>query len=358
MSISEAKASTFEYFPANKEVFEPGRPVLSIIIDCYYRRDLVRESIQSVIDQEYPNVELILVNNGAEQDVSDYLLHIHNSIKNVPLIKFTENQFDWNDTIKSVAICWNAALIHAKGDYVSHLSYDDLLSTNYAARMIQLFVDNPDCVTAAPTSVVIDEHGNVTGSSAAVNTRGRYTDGIKLAMDLIEGSPNKLFAAPGEIFVIKKDLLIKLGGYDRLVDVSQVLKYAIHGVSGFDPRASVIWRKHDGQLNKIAKKRGLIWYSDGQKAWQTSGIVEIWKQRFDAATVQALLAYKKKSSAAGPLSVIRENVSLKNFSGVFSAIINVTRECPSLLPQAFYAIVKQLVLIVSGKVSRIYLARR
>jgi glycosyltransferase involved in cell wall biosynthesis len=356
MSIREAKATRFEYFPSQKEMYEPGMPVLSVIIDCYYGLDLVKQSVQSVIDQDYPNVELILVNNGAQQDVSEYLLDIHNRTKNVPLIKFDENQFDWNDTEKIVTICWNAALIHSKGEYVSHLAYDDKLSENYATRMIQLFVGNPDCVTAAPLAVTIDENGNIIGSPEEHmlgNTRGRYTDGVRLAVDLIHGKPEKLFAAPGELLVIKKTLLMQLGGYDRIIDLSQVLKYAIQGISGFDAEANVFWRKHDAQLNKIAKRRGIIWYSTSEKAWRESGIIKIWEQRFDTSMVRALLAYKRKVASDTPLHIIRENVSQKNIGGVFSALLNVVRECPFLLPRALYALVAQATLILSGKFSRL-----
>ena len=354
MSISEARASSFSYLPPLREAYEQGKPILSVILDCYYRLDLVRQSIQSVLDQDYPNVELILVDNGAQQEVRQHLSDVHQSSKNTALIRFAENQFSWNDVEKAVAICWNAALIHAKGDFVSHLSYDDMLSPSYASRMVRLFVENPECITAAPMQYSINGAGEINTDPYLRdrNTRGRYTDGCSLAFDLIEGNPRKLLAHSGEIFVIKREALLRYDGYDRISDVSQVLKYAILGVSGFDAEATLYWRHHEWQLNRQAKRKGAIWYSSIEKAWADSDIVELWRQRFDADKVRALLDYKSRMLAAVPLTVVSENTRNMNAYGVIVALLNMARECPALLPRGIYAVVKELLSMMFGKTYR------
>src|SRR5207253_2943086 len=73
VSIAEAKQTPFKFEPAVRESYQPDRPVLSVIIDCYYGLDLVKQSVQSVLDQDYPNVELLLVNNGAQPDVAEFI---------------------------------------------------------------------------------------------------------------------------------------------------------------------------------------------------------------------------------------------------------------------------------------------
>ena len=354
MSISEAKSASFYYLPPVIEAYEIDKPVLSVIIDCYYKLDLVRQAIQSVLDQDYPNVELILVDNGAQLDVQQHLAAIHANSKNTALIKFDVNQFAWNDTLASVAVCWNAALIHAKGDFVCHLGYDDMLSTSYAALMVRLFVDNPECVTAAPMPYLINAVGELRADQYLQdrNRRGRYTDGCSLAFDMIEGSPRKLLAAPGEIFVIRRDMLLKHGGFDRNIDFSQVLKYGVLGESGFDPEAVLYWRHHEGQLNKQAKKKGVIWYSICEKAWAESGVLDIWRQRFDVDKVNALLAFMKQVLAAAPLQVVGENVRQGNLGGVIAALWNMSKECPTLLPRGIYAVARELLSMLFGRTYR------
>ena len=112
-SIDEAKQSNYRYLPPKNELYSPDLPIVTIIIDCYYKLDLVKQSVQSILNQDYHNVELLLIDNGAEDLVSDYIRQVYEKEKNVALVKFKENQFSWSDTQKTVVICWNIGVLHA-----------------------------------------------------------------------------------------------------------------------------------------------------------------------------------------------------------------------------------------------------
>jgi glycosyltransferase involved in cell wall biosynthesis len=354
VSIAEAKRTEFTYESAAREEFAPGKPILSVIIDCYYRLDLVSQSIQSVLDQDYPNVELLLTDNGAKPDVAEYLRHIHLTEPNAPLIRFAENQFAWDDMERAVAICWNAALLHARGGYVCHLGYDDKLSPNYASKMVALFVENPKCVTAAPLPVSIDAHGNpnesFNRSMQRANTRGRYTDGQTLALNLVAGNPNRLFAAPGEILAIRKDILLERGGFDRLSDLSQVLKYAVLGDSGFDPSAKLYWRHHAGQLNRLARRRGAVWYEAGTRAWRESGIVELWREIFNEERVRVLETFRDERLNNAPVALLRDHIGHLDVKAAALTLATISRECPQLLPKALYGAGSELLLLAPKQI--------
>ncbi|MBT7558001.1 glycosyltransferase family 2 protein, partial [Candidatus Woesearchaeota archaeon] len=199
-SIKEAEKSIHKFLPAIHEKYNSSEPIVSVIIDCFYKLDLVKQSIQSVLNQDYQNVEIVLVDNGAKENVSKYLHDIYTRHKNIALIKFKENQFSWDDTEITVVICWNAALLNCKGDIVSHLSYDDMLSYDCCSRMAKLFTDNDNCVTAGPLPVSIDINGKVNEEFSERlrlgNKRTKYIAGKELALDFIQGSPNKYFGAP------------------------------------------------------------------------------------------------------------------------------------------------------------------
>ena len=66
----------------------------------------------------------------------------------------------WDDTERSCAICYNVALHYAKGDYISHLAYDDKISLDYAEKIISLFLENKKCLTAAPMPYSINSLEN------------------------------------------------------------------------------------------------------------------------------------------------------------------------------------------------------
>ena len=356
-AIEESKKSEYSYLPPIQEKYAFDDLIISIIIDCYYGLDLVKQSVQSVLNQDYRNIELIIVDNGAKEDVSEYLYSIYKKNTNIGLIKFKENQFSWDDTERIAVICWNAALLNCKGDIVSHLSYDDMLSYDCCSRMAKLFTDNDNCVTAGPLPVSIDINGNINKEFSDRlkfgNRRPRYIDGKKLALDHIDGSPNKYLTAPGGVLFIKKDTLIQCGGFDRASDITQVIKFAIHGDSGFDPKAKLFWRHHDTQLNKLAKNRGVVWCSDLLKVVKTENIIEIWERLFTQDQVKLLHKFIKSSSRKDASNVAIEALRNKEPIVFFTVIKNIANNCPYSLFYALWFSLFEVVKIFYEKASNI-----
>jgi glycosyltransferase involved in cell wall biosynthesis len=331
-SIEEAIRSKYTYFPANKENYLTDFPIITVIIDCYYRLDLVKKSIQSVLEQSYCNVELILVDNGAEKEVSSYLNYIYSSNSNTSLIVFSENQFSWNDTQKIVSICWNSALLHCSGDFVGHLSYDDMISYDCTARMVKLFMDNDNCVTASPLPVSIKEDGSIDEKVSyrldVNNKRPMYINGKKLALDFITGNKNNFFSAPGGVMFTKRDILVKYGGFDRASDITQIIKFAVHGDSGFDKKAKLFWRHHDDQLNKKIKQEGVISCGILTSTIRNENIIGIWDGLFSKIQVILLKEYIKKSEITSVMSSIRYALHEKNLVILLKILRGVVKKCP------------------------------
>ena len=339
------------------EDYESSLPVLSIHIDAFYNVEYTKQAVESVLNQTYPNVELILVDNGANNDIKEYLSSIYASQDNVALICFPENQFSWDDTEKSCAICYNVALYYANGKYISHLAYDDKISLDYAEKIISLFLENKNCLTAAPMPYSINSLGEIRSSGEASNQRDRYSNGFEIAIDHLKGKPRKLFAAPGEIFVIERKFLIKQGGYDRLLDISQVLKCVAFGISGYASDAKLFWRHHPEQLNKQAKRRGNIWYQYKIDSFSESGCQKLWLDTFGAEDNLLLSRYLNNSLETSVLNVLKENFFLLNYSVVLLNWKNILRECPlNLIIKAILVSVIEVIL-VPYRILRTYLSK-
>ena len=338
-SIDEAKQSNYRYLPPKNELYSPDLPIVTIIIDCYYKLDLVKQSVQSILNQDYHNVELLLIDNGAEDLVSDYIRQVYEKYKNIALIKFKENQFSWEDTQKVVVVCWNSGVLHSKGEIIAHLNYDDMLSKNCCSRMARLFVENNNCVTAGPLPLSIDFEGNINEEFSERlrinNSRKKYLSGKELAIDYITGSTKKFFSAPGGILFIKKNIILKTGGFDRLSDITQIIKFAIFGDCGFDPDAKLYWRHHDVQLNKLAKSKGVVWCGGLLKTVKNENIIEIWERLFTKEEVKLFRNYIKNQNMSSTLIVSKELLRQKNLIGFITSLKNIIKQCPSLF---FYVI--------------------
>ena len=356
-SIKEAEKSIHKFLPAIHEKYNSIEPIVSVIIDCYYKLDLVKQSIQSVLDQDYQNVEIVLVDNGAEENVSKYLYDIYTRYKNIALIKFKENQFSWKDTEVTVVICWNSAVLHCKGSIVTHLSYDDMFSHDCISRMARLFIENENCITAGPLPVSIDINGNINQEFSNRlkfgNKRPRYIDGKKLALDFIDNSPKRYFSTPGGILFIKKDVLIKYGGFDRYSDATQVIKLAVHGESGFDSEAKLFWRHHDSQLNKIAKAKGVIWCNALRYTVKNENIIDIWERLFTKEEVKLFRNYIKNQNIESAISVPKELLRKKNLIGFIASLKNIIKQCPSLFIYVLWFSLLEVVQMLYEKASNI-----
>ena len=78
-AIEESKKVDYQFFPTLIEDYQDNKMTLSVIIDCYFNLGYVKESVESALNQDYPNVEIMLIDNGASEDISSYLKRIYNN---------------------------------------------------------------------------------------------------------------------------------------------------------------------------------------------------------------------------------------------------------------------------------------
>lgn len=96
-----------------------NKPLVTVICLCYNQERFVQEAIESVYHQNYPRVQLIIVDDcSLDQSVSA----IKKLIKDRPEVVFIAND-------KNLGSCksFNLALKEAQGDYLIDLAADDVL---------------------------------------------------------------------------------------------------------------------------------------------------------------------------------------------------------------------------------------
>lgn len=103
---------------------------VSVVIPMYNTEEFIEHSIKSVINQSYKNIEIIIVNDGSEDD-SQYkvkrLMEVYNNIK---LFNFEKN--------KGVGAARNYGIKHATGDYIYFLDSDDFIPE----KTLELLINN------------------------------------------------------------------------------------------------------------------------------------------------------------------------------------------------------------------------
>lgn len=104
----------------NKDI---AAPKISVIIPLYNTENYIEETLHSILNQTFSDIEVIIVNDGS----TDRSLEIVNSIKDNRIIAITQlNQ--------GQSVARNRGYTMAKGDYIYFMDSDDILSPDTFAR--------------------------------------------------------------------------------------------------------------------------------------------------------------------------------------------------------------------------------
>lgn len=107
---------------------------VSIIIPVYNVEAFLPKCLDSVINQDYPNIEIIIVNDGSTDSSLDICRLYDNNFENVRLI---------NQLNKGVSVARNIGIQNATGDYCCFIDSDDYVETNYVSTMVE-FISQAD----------------------------------------------------------------------------------------------------------------------------------------------------------------------------------------------------------------------
>lgn len=100
-------------------------PIVSVIVPTYNRPTMLKDAIQSVLDQAFQDFEIIVIND-AGQDVSSVVQAF-----NTPKIYYLSH-----DTNKGLAATRNTGLRAAKGKYIAYLDDDDIYYSNHLQTLV------------------------------------------------------------------------------------------------------------------------------------------------------------------------------------------------------------------------------
>ena len=110
------------------------QPLVSIIVPCYNKAEYLSETLDSVIEQTYPNWECIIVNDGSPDNTEEIAkLYTNKDIRFKYL--YQENQ--------GVSVARNNGIIASNGEYILPLDADDTIEPTYIEKAINHFVLNP-----------------------------------------------------------------------------------------------------------------------------------------------------------------------------------------------------------------------
>lgn len=222
----------------------------SVICVSYNHAKFAADGLQSIFDQTYRNIEIIVLDDGSTDDTAEV---ISEKLKQSPFpAKFITQRNTGN-----VPGNFNAAMEQASGEFLTFLSLDDLLLPECIESRMELLHSNENIVFAADTGYQeVDDAGAI----IAANLRMPVTkQKIATAADLLETEYNEIntFYIQGQIF--RTETVRSFGGFDDTLIGDDIIfrtklfrHLAAHPTLSFHIGSSTVfaYRKHDGNLHK------------------------------------------------------------------------------------------------------------
>src|ERR1044071_7624837 len=165
-------------------------PLVSVIIPTYNRWSYLQMAIDSVLTQTYPNIEIIVVDDGSTDRTAEMLDSYENRIQ----VIHQKNQGGTNARNTGVQI--------SKGDYLTFLDHDDLMFPTKLERQIALFEVDPKLGAVHCRWQYIDPQGKILDKIGPL-PKGNIYKTLVLGCFLWSGAP-----------VVRREYFHKVGDFD------------------------------------------------------------------------------------------------------------------------------------------------
>jgi len=191
-------------------------PLVTVIISSYNHAPYVEESIQSVLNQTYPNIELLVIDDGSTDD----------SVARIRHLKEKHDFTFHTQANRGLTATLNTAIAEAKGSLIAPFGSDDFMLPDRIAAQVEYMADKPEVGICAGNIELMDADGFPFPQKRApkeIPFRRLDFDDLFLERKPYPPAPTLLF---------RKEALEKAGGFDpsiRLEDLYIELKIASAG---------------------------------------------------------------------------------------------------------------------------------
>ena len=188
-----------------------SQPLVTVIIASYNHGPYIEQSIQSVLDQTYPNIELLVIDDGSPDD----------SVERIQRLQAVHG-FDFRvQQNQGLTNTLNGAIARAKGSLIVPFGSDDIMMPDRIAVQVAYMDGKPEVGICAGNIELIDANGNLFPEKR----QRRDVPFRRLDFDdmFLERKPYP----PAPTLMIRREALDKVGGFDpsiRLEDLYIELK--------------------------------------------------------------------------------------------------------------------------------------
>lgn len=163
-------------------------PIISVVIPVYNCAPYLKEAIESVLNQTFPDFECIVINDGSTDNSKSIIQSFNDS-----RIVYTENEQN-----SGLVYSLNKGLDLAKGQYIARMDGDDICMPDRFQKQLD-FLKSTDISFVGAQTIFIDEQGNKIDKNLFGNKNYTYTE-LRKIIPKINIIPHPTIMGNAEIF--------------------------------------------------------------------------------------------------------------------------------------------------------------
>ena len=203
-------------------------PKVSVLIPTYNYGEYVGQAVTSVLEQTYPNVEILVIDDGSTDNTREILR---------PYFPWITYLYKANG---GTASALNLGIAKATGKYLCWLSSDDFFFPAKIAKQVQQMESYPALGFAYTSFAVVDRQGNVQKEIHSPF----YPSQREMVTKLMEGC-----FINGSSVIIRAAALQRVGWFDEAMgpvhDYDLWFRLLRHYPCGFLDEVLIAYRWHD-----------------------------------------------------------------------------------------------------------------
>jgi glycosyltransferase involved in cell wall biosynthesis len=180
--------------PRIKSVKTRDKPLVTVIIPAYNAASTINETLTSVRAQTFRNLEVLVIDDGSNDDTATIVGEHAIEDRRVRLI--TQSNL-------GVAAARNRGIAEARADLIAPIDSDDVWAPTKIEKQVDALISNDKVGLVYAWSALIDKHGNIEGEVAAEH------DGVVIKR-ICSGN----FIGNASSPLMLKCAILEAGGYD------------------------------------------------------------------------------------------------------------------------------------------------
>lgn len=176
----------------------PDPLLVSVIMAARNEAGRVREAVESILQQTYRNVELLVFDDGSTDRTFPILEELALRDGRVSICR--------HERSRGLAYCLNRCAEKAKGNLLARMDADDFALPGRVAKQVAFFESHPEVDILGTAAFLMNATGGITGVAAV------ETDHDRMASRIYSRNP---FIHP--TVMMKREVLVRLGGYDESI---------------------------------------------------------------------------------------------------------------------------------------------